>query len=366
MMFYCCVTLLITFVFIQAINLFSTLFNGFDEPGNDHNQTLPSIAVLVAARNEANNLPHCLDSLTSLDYPAHLIEIWVGNDQSDDNTEAVIDQYTRQFPQVKKLNITQTLGSAKGKANVLAQLAHQSEASIFLITDADIQVKPQWAKTMVLFLGDNIGIVSGTTVVNHTGYLSPMQQMDWLYFMGLLLNFNRFNIPSTAVGNNMAISRKAYFSTGGYEQLPFSVTEDYKLFKAVRQKGWKTINMLHPDAVNVSAPAPDFNTLMNQRKRWLTGAKELPLYWWVIFGIFGLFIPAIVLVFALNPLFAMALYAAKFCLQSLTLLVQQKQLNLKTTLLQLVIYEVYTIMLTLLTACYFLTPKKLNWKNRYY
>lgn len=366
MMFYCGVTLLITYIFIQAINLFSTLFNGFDEPENDHNQTLPTIAVLVAARNEATNLPRCLDSLTNLDYPAHLIEIWVGNDQSDDATEAIIDQYAKQFAQVKKLNITHNLGSAKGKANVLAQLAHQSEAAIFLITDADIQVKPQWAKTMVLFFKNNVGIVSGTTVVDSTGYLSPMQQLDWLYFMGLLLNFNRFNLPSTAVGNNMAISRKAYFSTGGYEHLPFSVTEDYKLFKAVRQQGWKTINMLRPDAVNVSAPAPDFNTLMNQRKRWLTGAKELPFYWWMIFGIFGLFLPAIVLVFILNPLVAVIIFISKFCLQSLTILLQQKQLNLKTSLWHLAVYEVYSMLLTLLTAGYFLFPKKLNWKNRYY
>ena len=242
-MFIACTILLAVYLFIQAINLLVVRIIGFDKTPNQLSSSLPTLAILVAARNEAGNLPQCLQSLVKLDYPKHLMEIWVGNDQSEDATEQIIDEFVSQYPFIKKLNITENIGLAKGKANVLAQLAHKSSASFFLITDADIQVNTQWAKTMLGFFNHDTGIVSGTTVVNHCGYLNPMQQMDWLYFMGLLLTFNRFKIPSTAVGNNMAIKREAYFATGGYENISFSVTEDFSLFKAVRNIGWNTVNM---------------------------------------------------------------------------------------------------------------------------
>lgn len=361
-----CIIFLIVYLFIQVINLLVISIIGFDKAPNHHSSPLPTLAILVAARNEAENLPQCLQSLVKLDYPKQLMEIWVGNDQSEDATEQIIDEFASQYPFIKKLNITENIGLAKGKANVLAQLAHQSSASFFLITDADIQVKTEWAKTMLGFFNHDTGIVSGTTVVDHSGYLKPMQQMDWLYFMGLLLTFNRFKIPSTAVGNNMAIKREAYFATGGYENISFSVTEDFSLFKAVRDIGWKTVNMLHPDAINVSAPAANFTTLINQRKRWLTGAKALPLTWWVIFGIFGAFIPCICLLVAIAPTAALLIYAIKLGIQSITIYVQQKQLKLPTSFVALIVYEMYTCMVTLLTVTYFLIPKKLNWKNRYY
>ena len=51
----------------------------------------PCVSILVAARNEEANLPRCLASLRALDYPAHLLEILVGDDASTDGTRAVAE-----------------------------------------------------------------------------------------------------------------------------------------------------------------------------------------------------------------------------------------------------------------------------------
>lgn len=355
------------FLCIAFLNLLMKAFGGFDQPTKFlRDDELPNIAVFVAARNEEKNIGKCLRSLIAQNYPKEKISIFVGNDQSTDNTGTIVDEFIRREANISQVHIKTLLGKARGKANVLAHLAHQTNAEYFLITDADIETMPAWARNLVSFFQPQIGIVSGTTVVAGSGFSARMQQIDWLYFMGLLLSFDKIGLASTAVGNNMAIKRDAYFSTGGYENFEFSVTEDHKLFQQIRNMGWKTINVLDPGSVNFSAPAPNFRTLLNQRKRWLTGAKELPFYWWLIFGIYGSFVPAIVALFFINPNLALALYFIKLIIQSATVSIQLRSLHLRLNPLHLLYYEAYTIAITLCTVLYFSLPGKLNWKDRYY
>ncbi|HOH47560.1 MAG TPA: glycosyltransferase, partial [Candidatus Cloacimonadota bacterium] len=46
--------------------------------------SLQSISVIIAARNEAENLPRLLGSLAALDYPRDLFEIVLVSDHSTD------------------------------------------------------------------------------------------------------------------------------------------------------------------------------------------------------------------------------------------------------------------------------------------
>ena len=161
-------------------------------------------------------------------------------------------------------------------------------------------------------------IVSGITIVEEEGTMGRMQEIDWMYFMGLLKSFANLGLNCTAVGNNMAITKSAYFDTGGYENMDFSVTEDYKLYKEVRKRGWKTKNILNENVINKSAAIKSFYQMMHQRKRWLMGARELPFYWWILFSIFGMFAPAIIIVFIVNYKLAIIIYFIKLTLQSLS------------------------------------------------
>ena len=44
----------------------------------------PFISVLIAARNEEDNLADCLESILAVDYPKDRFEILVGDDKSED------------------------------------------------------------------------------------------------------------------------------------------------------------------------------------------------------------------------------------------------------------------------------------------
>ena len=202
--------------------------------------------------------------------------------------------------------------------------------------------------------------------IKDKGLFGRMQEIDWMYFMGLLRSSANFGLNCTAVGNNMAIDKRAYWDVGGYENLDFSVTEDYKLYKEVRKRGWKTKNILNKNIINESVAIENFKQLMHQRKRWLIGARELPFYWWILFALFGSFAPAIIVVFIFDMKLALIFYLIKLTLQTTSIYILQNKLNVRKNFDYLISYEFYSNFISLATMIFFSLPIKLQWKNRKY
>ena len=362
------VIILSVYIIIQVLNIFSLLYFENDQPEKElSDDELPNISLLIAARNEEVTILRCLKSVTELNYPKNKIQVLIGNDVSEDNTQKLIEKFIKDKPQFSLLNISETLGKARGKANVLAQLAHKATGDFYLITDADTAVGKNWAREIVSHFTENkMAIVSGITLVEDKGLFGRMQEIDWMYFMGLLRSSANFGLNCTAVGNNMAIDKRAYWDVGGYENLDFSVTEDYKLYKEVRKRGWKTKNILNKNIINKSVAIENLKQLMHQRKRWLIGARELPFYWWILFALFGSFAPAIIVVFIFDMKLALIFYLIKLTLQTTSIYILQNKLNVRKNFDYLISYEFYSNFISLATMIFFSLPIKLQWKNRKY
>lgn len=359
--------LLIAYIAIQCCCLLALVLSTPDQTQPVPENELPRISILIAARNEERNIAKCLKAIQQLYYPTHLLDVWIGNDASEDKTADIVQKYIADKPHMHLLNITQPVGNAKGKANVLAQLAAQAQGEILFITDADITVNRNWVSSIVPYFSiKTMGLVSGTTVVKDKGYMGRMQEVDWLYFMGMLKAFANLGMRCTAVGNNMAVRKTAYLQTGGYENLPFSITEDYILYKEVRKHKWQTANILTAPSLNRSAAVCTFATLLQQRKRWLTGAKQLPMYWWLVFGLFGLFWPALLILAYYNPVGAAIIYGFKLSLQTATIVWLQHRLQIKKNIDYLLGFEYYSAFVSLATQVFFLLPIRIQWKKRSY
>lgn len=200
---------------------------------------LPRVSILIAARNEEATIARCLAAVRQLNYPPALLEVLLGNDASTDATAAVATQAMHGFQgRFQLLAITETLGEARGKANVLAHLARAATTEYFFITDADIAVPTTWVQGLLAYAQPGVGTVTGLTVVEGPRLFDKLQGLDWLLSLGLVQVVSDLGKPVTAMGNNMLVTRAAYGATGGYEQLPFSVTEDYALFQATLQHGF--------------------------------------------------------------------------------------------------------------------------------
>ena len=331
---------------------------------------LPRISILVAARNEEMSLPRCLASLRALDYPAHLVQVLVGDDASTDNTRAVAEAAMSGYDgDFQLITITSTLGRARGKANVLAHLTHHATADYWLLTDADIELPPTWATAMLAHAAPGVGTITGLTVVVGQGLLARLQGLDWLLSLSLIQVGSDAGQPMTAMGNNMLVTRAAYQATGGYEALPFSVTEDFALFEAVNAQGYGYRQVFAPAVRATSAPANSWQALVQQRLRWLRGVAALPAriqaglvflsgYWLAVLGLV-----------AIGSLWlALTAVVLKLVMQYAQALAATRRAGLPEPPLWLLLpFELYSLALTVhLTLARLLGPRGVEWKGRQY
>lgn len=341
-------------------------------------ESLPEISIWVACRNEEKNIVQCLTSLVNLKYPQEKIQILVGNDQSTDKTKdlvlAFIESYASEIleyndkkAQIQLIDIVDDDSGLKAKARVMAQLDKFATGNYYLITDADVEMNANWALGLLGSLSSDMGVASGTTMVKSEGAWGWLQEIDWAYFMGLLNLISFSGIPATAVGNNMILKKEAYWETGGYGKIQFSITEDYKLYSEICKKGWKWNNVMRPEVLAFSDKIEGFIPLLHQRKRWLSGGKELPWYWWLLFGIYGLFYFVMPILLVVNVQLGLIFWLIKFSLQTIQINKIYALLGqLKSPLTKHISYEFYMFLITIGTAIFFFSPAKTIWKERKY
>ena len=111
----------------------------------------PKVSIIVAARNEALNLPVLLASLTDLNYRG--AEVIVVDDQSTDDTNAVAQSFKPAFARaMKTLQVIpgkQRPSGWMGKQWACAQGAEVATGELLLFTDADTVHAPNGLQTVV-------------------------------------------------------------------------------------------------------------------------------------------------------------------------------------------------------------------------
>lgn len=331
----------------------------------------PAVAILLPVRNEQDYLPGCLQSLLALDYPRQKIHILIGNDASTDNTLQIALQWAQQHKQIKVFTISKALGLARAKANVLAQLVHHcpQEVAYFFMTDADIRPHPGWIRRLLQGMHTGVGIVNGTTAVAGNTRWARWQQTEWAVALGLAKAYTY--LPGlgrtlTAIGNNMLISREAYSATGGYENIPFSITEDYELMRHVNQCGYKALQLMDRESSAYTEPVPTFKALLHQRKRWATGALRLPPLMILLLLLQALFFPAVAVILWLKPLAGLGLLLLKLAVQYLLVKRVLSRLGIAQQPLSGVFYEFYNLVINVSLLVFYVLPLKISWKGRNY
>lgn len=373
---------IITFLLIFYLLLQNLLLAGLLSRKKRLSTQLPmplvKVTIMVAARNEEANILRCLQALDKLNYPTTHLQILIGNDQSTDSTEEIVREFIADKPHFELLNIVvnpvygeKNLGQTQGKANVLAQLAQAAQGDWWLITDADIAVPVHWVETMLAARQNNksdkpVGIVTGFTLVQGNTLFAKMQAIDWAYSLGLIKVWSDQNIPVTAMGNNLGISPEAYRKTGGYENIPFSITEDFALFRAIVKQGYGFRNVVDVNVTAFSQPLLTLKDWLHQRKRWMSGALQAPWFLSVFFALHGAFWVLVALLAFSSPVWAAGIGLAKLLSQSLFIGNVLKRVKQAQLIRYLLLFELYHVTFTWFMLVFYLLPVKVKWKGRRY
>ena len=326
------------------------------------------MTVVVAARNEKENILSCLKSLDALIYPENKIEIIIGDDASTDNTAAIVDEFIIGKKKFIFLNLSnENSNSMRGKVRAVAKAIKASKGEIILTTDADCVVNPSWAKTIASYYSENVGVVNGFTTQTSKNSFSGMQAIDFIYLLFIASGSINLGKPVSCIGNNMSFRKKAYEETGGFENLPFSVTEDFLLLNTIHKlKKYKVIYPLDKEALVITKPCNNLKELLSQKKRWAVGGLDSPpqgfvlMTWAFLTNLFVL----------LTPLFLTSIWVYillfKIGIDLFSLIPIHQKLGLKKNLKYFPVFEIYYLIYVTVLPFVILFNKKVKWKDRVY
>ena len=104
----------------------------------------PKVSVLIAIKNEANHLPALLASLDALTYPRNRTEVCFADDGSTDGGSCLLENFCADRAWAHYHFSPRGLG----KALALESMAAQAQGDLFLFTDGDCVVPPDWTFQM--------------------------------------------------------------------------------------------------------------------------------------------------------------------------------------------------------------------------
>ncbi|MBD3289671.1 glycosyltransferase [candidate division KSB1 bacterium] len=244
-----------------------------------------SVSVVVAARNEEQNIGNLLSDLTRQTYPAEQYEIIVVDDGSVDATHDIGMSFSKEYPNVKIIDAVpdpdQTLVAKK---NAIHQGIIASGGEIILMTDADCRVKSQWIETMVSYFTPETGMVVGFSQLgtknDHRPLFEKLQATDFLALLAGAQGSINLNFPLAATGQNLAYRKSAYLQVDGFKDIGHRVSgDDVLLLQLIHNRtDWEIRFAPDEASFNTSLPEENLKDLINQRKRWASnGSYQLKL-----------------------------------------------------------------------------------------
>jgi biofilm PGA synthesis N-glycosyltransferase PgaC len=130
-----------------------------EPPTADPAAALPTVSIVIAARNEAARLPARIDNLLALDYPSELRQIIVVSDGSTDDTLGILARYA---------GVVEPIAApSRGKAASVNAGVARATGEILIFADARQMFAPDALRELVAPFADaSIGGVTGELLLD--------------------------------------------------------------------------------------------------------------------------------------------------------------------------------------------------------
>ncbi len=195
-------------------------------------RSMPSISVVIPARNEAERLPELLSSLRDQEVPHEVIVV---DDASDDDTASVAGRFGARVISAGNLP-----AQWSGKAWACWRGAGAARGEILVFLDADTFLEPGGLHRLVS-THDRLG---GLVTVQPFHIMArAYEQMSVLFYIVMVASMAAFTPlqarlrPSGAFSACVVCSRDEYFQMGGHGVSRGSVVEGLVMAQAFRRAG---------------------------------------------------------------------------------------------------------------------------------
>ena len=208
------------------------------------NNTLPTVCVIIPARNEADVIPVSLRSLLLQDYPGKFT-IFLVDDQSSDGTAHIAEGVAYALDKTPQLQIVTSTSLPPGWTGKLwameqgLQIASTLTPDYFLLTDADIEHHPSNLRRLVAKAeAQKLDLVSIMVRLRCQSFWEQLLIPAFVFFFQKLYPFSWVNNPkkatAAAAGGCILIHSEALNRIGGLQIIRQALIDDCSLAKAVK------------------------------------------------------------------------------------------------------------------------------------
>ena len=239
------------------------------------------VSILIPARNEAENILDCLQSILKQNYPKELFEIIVIDDHSEDETVQVvqnIDAENLRLLQLEEYDISSTTTAFKKIG--IEKGVEVADHELIVTTDADCVVGRNWLALLSSYYQyHNVRFIAAPVNFHQEqNAFERFQSLDFIGMMGVTgAGIYKENMHMCN-GANLAYERRTFQEIGGFkgiDHLPSG--DDMLLLQKIAHSFPGEIGFLKNKSVCTFTKAqPGWKAFINQRIRWASKSGVYP------------------------------------------------------------------------------------------
>ncbi|MFK7951551.1 MAG: glycosyltransferase [Ekhidna sp.] len=264
--------MLFTIFYLFMVVILSWQFNHYKNEGNE---SATSVSIIIAARNELENLKLLVPELLKQNYEH--FEIIIALDRCTDESLKFLNSIT--YDRLKFIEINNVPIEWNSKKYALSEAINKAKSEWLLFTDADcIPLSKNWISSFTSQISDAIHILIGYSPYRQeSSFLSSYIQFESFHTGYLYLSAALSGRPYMAVGRNMAIRKTFFNSVSGYETFKSALGGDDDLFIQKNATSHNTGIVMGKDSLVETYPKKTWKDYFIQKRRHLSiGSRYKP------------------------------------------------------------------------------------------
>ena len=229
------IILSITILFLLNVLMIYSLKRMNGAGKNENNQV--NISIIVALKNEVDNINALIESIKSLDYQNEMFEVIFVDDNSTDGTLDILKSKT---DTIKNFSVLESkTADVSGKRDALSFGIRNSKYPYILITDADCRPQANWLKAYSKKFELGYEMLFGIApFYQRKQLLNKIACFENLRGSFLSFSMTSLGLPYTAAARNFGFTAKAFELLGGYSKTKDTMSgdDDLLLREAVKKK----------------------------------------------------------------------------------------------------------------------------------